>query len=63
MPIKINGRKFQILRRQTDEYYIYITENGMIVHDYPVPKENAHEVMRQHICWYIFFTCEKELSE
>ena len=53
MPIKINGRKFQILR-QTDEYYIHITENGMTVHSYPVLKENAQEVIRQHICQYIF---------
>ena len=63
MPIKINGRKFQILRRQTDEYYIHITEDGMTVHDYPVLKENAQEVMRQHICGYISLLFEKELSE
>ena len=53
MPIKINGRKFQILRRQTDEYYIHITEDGMTVHNYPVLKENVQEVIRQHICRFI----------
>ena len=60
MPIIVNRRKFQIIKKLVSgAYLIRITENGKLIQDFPTTEDEAQGALRALVCSYAFDTCRR----
>ena len=58
MPIIVNRRKFQIIKKLVSgAYLIRITENRKLIQDFPTTEDDAQGDLRALVCAYAFGTC------